>query len=148
MACCLAEDGIEAQLFLLDSFTSNQPESWQGRLTRWGRLVRAKKFREIQERAYYSVLSHLGLERLRKLRALGESHRWAMWSYRPQPSKLSAVYLEAAERISSRGRPSTGWVPLLGGGLTLHVAPGEHGSMAHGENAAVLADLLSASLPP
>jgi amino acid adenylation domain-containing protein len=148
MACCLAEEGVEARLFLVDSFTSNYPESWRSHWTRWNRLFRDKRVREIQERVYYSVLSQLGLGRLRKLRGLGESHRWAMWSYRPRRSDLSAIYFEASERISGLGRPSPGWVPLLGGGLTLHVIPGGHGDMVKGENAAVLAEALSACLSP
>lgn len=148
MACCLAEEGVEARLFLVDSFTSNYPESGRSHWTRWNRLFRDKRVREIQERVYYSVLSQLGLGRLRKLRGLGESHRWAMWSYRPRRSDLSAIYFEASERISGLGRPSPGWVPLLGGGLTLHVIPGGHGDMVKGENAAVLAEALSACLSP
>jgi hypothetical protein len=71
-----------------------------------------------------------------------------MWSYRPRRSDLSAIYFEASERISGLGRPSPGWVPLLGGGLTLHVIPGGHGDMVKGDNAAVLAEALSACLSP
>jgi amino acid adenylation domain-containing protein len=148
MARCLAESGIEVQLFLLDSFIPNYRETWRSHWIRWNRLVSNKRFREIQERVYYAVLSRLGLRRLRKLHGLGESHRWAMWSYRPQSSDLSAIYFEASERVSGLGRPSSAWKPLLRRGLTLHMIPGWHGSMVHGENAAVLAEALSACLPP
>jgi amino acid adenylation domain-containing protein len=148
MARCLAESGIEVQLFLVDSFTSSYREPWRSHWIRWRRLVSDKRIREMQERMYYSLLSRLGLGRLRKLRSLGESHRWAMWSYRPQPSDLSAIYFEASERLNGQGRPSPAWGTLLGGGMTLHMIPGAHGTMVKGESAAELAQAHSACLLP
>jgi len=148
MARRLMQDGIDVHLFLLDSFTSDHPESALSHLRRWSRLIKTGKVREIQERVYHAVLSRLGLGRMRSLRSLGESHRWAMWNYRPQSCDLSAVYFEASERIGGTSRPSSGWTSLLKGGLTLHMIPGRHGSMVHGENAKALAHALSASLPP
>ncbi len=148
MARCLAESGIEVQLFLVDSYTSNDRETWRSQWLRWSRLISAKRFRQIQERVYYRVLSRLGLGQLRTLRGLGESHRWAMWNYRPQRSDLSAIYFEASDRASDLVQPSSGWVPLLSGGLTLHTIPGGHGNMVKGENALALAQALSAHLPP
>jgi len=148
MARRLMQAGVEARLFLIDSFTSNHPESLRSHWLRWNRLVKEKKVREIQERIYHTLLSRLGLGRLRTLRSLGESHRWAMWSYRPQSSDVSADYFEASERISGMARPSTGWTPLLKGGMTLHRVPGGHGTMVKGDSAMALADALSACLPP
>ena len=147
MARCLAEAGVETRLFLVDSYIPDHPESLGNRWLRWNRLVRDKKFREIQERSYHMVLSRLGLRRMRVLRGLGESHRWAMWSYRPRICDLSAEYFEAVERIGGTARPSTGWTTLLKGGLRLHMIPGEHGTMVKGDSAVALANALSACLP-
>ncbi len=148
MARCLAQAGIEARLFLVDSFTSDHPESLRSHALRWKRLIRERRFREIQERIYHSVLSRVGMGRLRKLRSMGESHRWAMWNYRPRSSDLSAEYFEATERIPGMTRPSCGWIPLLQGGLRLHQVPGAHGTMVKGDSAAVLARAISACLRP
>ena len=147
MARCLFQQGIEARLFLLDSVTFNHPESLWSLWLHWNRLVKGKRIRELQERVYHTVLSRLGLRRLRALRSLGESHRWAMWSYRPRDCDLSADYFEASERINGSARPSMGWTPLLKGGLTLHMIPGTHGTMVKGDSVVILADALSACLP-
>jgi hypothetical protein len=132
----------------VDSLTSDHPESLRSHALRWRRLIRERKFREIQERIYHSVLSRMGLGRLRKLRSMGESHRWAMWNYRPRSSELSAEYFEATERIPGMTQPSSGWTPLLQGGLRLHQVPGAHGTMVKGDSAVVLAKAISACLRP
>ncbi|WP_296755538.1 thioesterase domain-containing protein, partial [Thiobacillus sp.] len=147
MARRLLQEGVEVQLFLLDSFVPNHAQSLSSSWHRWRRLIKQKKIRELQERTYYTVLNFLGLGRLRELRGMGESHRWAMWGYQPQGCDLSAYYFEASERIGGLTRPSEGWGPLLKGGLTLHLIPGAHGTMVKDANAVILADRLSACLP-
>ncbi len=147
MARRLLQEGVEVQLFLLDSFVPNHAQSLSSSWHRWRRLIKQKKIRELQERTYYTVLNFLGLGRLRELRGMGESHRWAMWGYQPQGCDLPAHYFEASERIGGLTRPSEGWGPLLKGGLTLHLIPGAHGTMVKDANAVILADRLSACLP-
>jgi acetoacetyl-CoA synthetase len=147
MARRLLQEGVEARLYLLDSFTANHAESFGSRWRRWRRLIRRKRIREMQERIYHAVLCRLGLGRLRTLNGLGESHRWAMWSYRPQSCALSAHYFEASKQIAGEANGSAGWLPVLKGGMTLHIIPGAHGTMVKDSNAVILADILSACLP-
>src|SRR5574340_900419 len=147
MARRLLQGGVEAGLYRLDSFTANHAESFSGHWRRWRRLVKQRRIREMQERIYHTVLSRLGLKGLRTLNGLGESHRWAMWNYRPQSCELSAHYFEASKQIAGEAKGSAGWLPLLKGGMTLHIIPGGHGTMVKDSNAVILAEALSACLP-
>jgi thioesterase domain-containing protein len=146
MARLLENEGIETKLFMVDTFLPNQPRSFWRRLNGWLNLVKPDHFRDLQERIYHSFLSSLGLSHLRSLRGLGESHRWAMWSYHPQASGLSADYFEASERANNQPRPSAGWASFLNGGITIHMIPGTHGTMVKHNNALVLAKKISACL--
>jgi amino acid adenylation domain-containing protein len=93
--------------------------------------IRGRKWnlRHIQELAYFSVLHPLHLDRLRQLRATGEAHRWAHWSYRPKPQAIP-IELFIAEKSSGRGAANKlGWTRWTHGTIRFHHFPGEHSGL-------------------
>jgi amino acid adenylation domain-containing protein len=88
-------------------------------------LVRGKDLRLVQERFYALALSAVGLPQLRKLKGVGESHRWALWRYKPRPFAGRITVFRPVSYEYSRD-PALGWTPLAGGGVDVHLIPGRH----------------------
>jgi thioesterase domain-containing protein len=98
----------------------------------WLRLLsgaaRSGDWRFAQERIYQACLHPAGLRRLRRLRGLGETHRWALWSYRPGCYNGRALLIRPSGLPEDLG-PALGWERLIGQGLVVRTLPGEHGDL-------------------
>ncbi len=103
---------------------------------------RQKRYRALQERAYHYLLTRLGLSNLRRLKSLGESHRWALWSYAPEPYPGSAVLVEAMGSSKKYGDTHLGWEGLVRGGLNVETITGSHGLVVKNEQAEQVASLI------
>ena len=88
-------------------------------------LVRGQQLRLVQERWYALLLNAIRLPRLRSLKGVGESHRWALWSYTPRPYAGRITVFRPASYEYSRDA-SLGWAPLGDNGVEVHVLPGRH----------------------
>ena len=93
-----------------------------------GNLLHPSRWRGFQERFYFLALTALGLQHRRRLRRVGESHRWAYWSYRPHACEVDAVLLRAADGVLAEKLESD-WRSLLGPRLSIEDLPGDHYSL-------------------
>ncbi len=66
--------------------------------------------------------------------------------YVPGKCASPAVLFRAEQRRLPDDDPALGWTGFIGGGVTVRVSPGEHNTIAVGENAAVLAREIMAAL--
>jgi amino acid adenylation domain-containing protein len=117
-----------ALLALLDTFA---PEV-RMRNSVWHKLLkvlRMKNARLLQERILHTVLHGLGRPNIRRLRAVGEAHRWAHWSYRPRPYAGRLTLFVAKQSANFATDPALGWRGLAGGDLDIREVPGTHGLM-------------------
>ena len=97
----LRRDGDEiGLLFIIDAMAPPYPAF--GNLQAYLDFARPSNARLLQERLYYLALSYLGLERLRKLERLAEAHRWALWSYQPQPYEGDIVLCRPVDHQYSK----------------------------------------------
>ena len=87
---------------------------------------RKLNLRQLQELAYFSVLHPLNLDRLRRLRTIGEAHRWAHWSYRPRPYAHPIEFFVAKDSTDRAGTDTLGWVLWANGSVRVHRLPGSH----------------------
>jgi thioesterase domain-containing protein len=106
------------------------------------KLLAFKNLRRHQERIYHHFLHPLGLHRLRKMQTIGETHRWAHWSYKhvPYPGRIDLFV--AAESEKHATDPLLGWSKVARGGLAVHSVPGTHGLMVKAPCVDVLAEKL------
>lgn len=90
----------------------------------WRSLI-AWRPRLIQERLYQVALDAIGQPHRRGLRTLGESHRWAMWRYRPG-TYPGPVFLVRAVPDGAPPQNHWGWERLAGGPVEVRAvaAPG------------------------
>ncbi len=132
----------QVKLMLIDTYFPRHPESFSEVMSKWLELVRNRKYRDIQERVYYTVLGMLGLRRYRRLRGMGESHRWALWSYIPKPYAGQAVYIEAEDGAHLKIPQHAPWSNCVQGGMEILKIPGSHGHMVHEPHVAELARCL------
>jgi len=108
-------------------------------------LIRGKELRLVQERFYALALNAMRLPRLRRLKGVGESHRWALWSYRPQPFVGRLTVFRPAEYEYSRDA-ALGWASLAEQGVEVHVLPGRHRDLVKEPGVQRLAQRLNACL--
>ena len=106
------------------------------------KLLTLKNLRRHQERIYHQFLHPLGLHRLRKMQTIGETHRWAHWSYKhvPYPGRIDLFV--AAESEKHATDPLLGWSKVAKGELVIHSVPGTHGLMVKAPCVDVLAEKL------
>lgn len=130
-----------AHLILLDCHTPWATQ--KGRIRRrLNKLRTLEGLRQYQERLYHRVFHTFGLRRLRRLRTIGESHRWAHWSYKPQPYAGHIDLFVAAESAKHATDPLLGWGKIAIGTLKVHVVPGTHAQIVKQPDVVVLADML------
>ena len=132
-------------LALLDCFAPGV--KLKGSHWRWlRRWVTLNGLRLIQERLYFKILFPLGLRHLRQIRAIGEAHRWAHWSYRPvsYPERIDLFIAAASEKEATD--PLLGWSKIAGGDLMIHTVPGTHGLIVKAPYVEVLAGKLQSIL--
>lgn len=89
-------------------------------------LVRGKDLRFVQERLYALVLNTIRLPQLRKVKGVGESHRWALWSYKKPPSIPGRITLFRPTNYEYSRDAALGWASLADDGVELHLLPGRH----------------------
>jgi amino acid adenylation domain-containing protein len=104
--------------------------------------LKLKRYRIIQERTYHFVLSRLGLAKLRDVRSLGESHRWAQWSYVPKPYAGEVLLFEATGTKEQYGDTHLGWKKLIQGKLVVKLISCSHGFVVKNEQAVQVASLM------
>jgi len=141
MACQLrAQDQEVALLALVDSLAPGpNPRLWIQLLAD---LARGRNLRLAQERVYHLLLHPTGLGRLRRLRGLGETHRWALWSYRPSPYAGDALLLRPTDYPYSHD-PALGWGRLVQSGLAVRAIAGRHGDLVKEPGVRALAPALN-----
>ncbi|CAG9933602.1 protein of unknown function [Candidatus Nitrotoga arctica] len=128
-------------LALLDSFAPGvrlKRNFWKGLY----KILTFQDLRGYQERIYYLFLHTLGLRRLRKMKTIGETHRWAHWSYKHSPYPGRIDLFLAAESEKHATDPLLGWSKVAKGDLVVHSLPGTHGLMVTPPCVDVLAEKL------
>jgi thioesterase domain-containing protein len=60
---------------------------------------------------------------------VGEAHRWAHWSYRPQAYLHPIEFFIVTDSENRAGTDSLGWARWTNGSLRIHRLPGHHRSM-------------------
>jgi thioesterase domain-containing protein/acyl carrier protein len=111
----------------------------------WKGLYETLTFQDLrwhQERIYHRFLHTLGLRRLRKMKTIGETHRWAHWSYKPIPYRGRIDLFLAAESEKYATDPLLGWSKVAKGNLVVHSLPGTHGFLVKSPCVDILADKL------
>jgi amino acid adenylation domain-containing protein len=143
MALQLRESGYDnLMLFMIDAINPRLTDTLKDYL-RFVRLnIKLKRYRLIQERTYYFVLSRLGLEKFRDLKILGESHRWAQWSYVPKPYTGSVVLFESTGSKKLYGDTHLGWKKLVQGTLDVILISSSHGLVVKDEQAGQVASVM------
>jgi amino acid adenylation domain-containing protein len=113
-----------------------------------GRVLTTWHPRALQEKVYQITLDAVGLSNRRRLKTLGESHRWALWRYRPEHHRRH--YEGAAVLIRCTGEPSHepddwGWGSVIGGPITVHsVTASSHTEIMQAPYVREVADVLRA----
>jgi thioesterase domain-containing protein len=93
------------------------------------RVLSGSGLRDLQEFLYHRLLTAVGRPDLRRLRTVGEAHRWAHLSYRPRPYPGDVEFFLAAESAARVADPTLGWGELVQGTVVTHEVPGSHGLM-------------------
>jgi thioesterase domain-containing protein len=102
--------------------------------------------RWIQEFMYFLLLHSVNLDGLRELRTVGEAHRWAHWSYRPQPY-AGPIELFMAQNAADRARADNlGWDRWAKGTIRIHHLLGSHGALVKAPIVEELAGRLQACI--
>jgi thioesterase domain-containing protein len=118
-----------ALLALLDTYAPRAGPVWSW-IDELAALRTGKRNpRQLQELAYFSVLHTLKLKPLRRFRTVGEAHRWAHWSYRPQAYLHPIEFFIVTDSENRAGTDSLGWARWTNGSLRIHRLPGHHRSM-------------------
>ncbi|MCB1906474.1 MAG: amino acid adenylation domain-containing protein [Rhodocyclaceae bacterium] len=118
-----------ALLALLDTY-SPQPADARLRIANAAALLRGRwSLRFLQERVYFKLLHGLKLDRWRRLRDVGEAHRWAHWSYRPKPYPDPVEFFVAESSAPAAQRNCLGWSRWMSGTTRMNYLPGRHGDM-------------------
>jgi amino acid adenylation domain-containing protein len=107
---------------------------------------RKLKLRHLQELAYFSVLHLLNLDGLRRMRTVGEAHRWAHWSYRPRPYAHPIAFFVAKVSAERAGADNLGWIRWANDNVRIHRLPGNHGDLVKPPVVDELATLLQACI--
>ena len=108
-------------------------------------LLRGRHLRLVQERLYVLVLNALRLPRLRQLEGIGESHRWALWTYKPRPFAGRITLFRPIDYEYSKDA-TLGWGPLARGGVEVHALPGKHTDLTNKAGSRGLAEQLNQCL--
>lgn len=130
-----------SSLVLLDCYAprvSHKGKFW----TQLRKLLTLKNQRQFQEQLYHRILYPLGLRRLRNLQTIGETHRWAHWSYIPKPYPGRIDLFVAAESEERATDPLLGWSKVAKGDLVIHSVPGTHGLIVKSPHVEMLAEKL------
>jgi thioesterase domain-containing protein len=106
------------------------------------RLLTLKDLRHFQEYLYHRILYPPGLRNLRQMHTIGETHRWAHWSYKPKPYPGRIDLFVADESEKRASDPLLGWSKVIKGELVVHSVPGTHGLMVKAPCVDVLAEKL------
>ena len=116
-------------------------------------LIRAlaeRRIRHFQERLYQIVLNATGLSHRRRLNAIGESHRWALWHYRPDTHSGSyggPLTLVRCQRESPGEPADMDWGKLTNGTVAVYELPApSHGEIMGLPHVKDVADQLRAEL--
>jgi amino acid adenylation domain-containing protein len=125
----LRAEGHEVLLFMLDTVSPRHKRTFKQNMLRWFELIRAGSYREVQERVYFHIFNLLKVPHRRRLEKLGESHRWAIWAFRPRPHPGNVVYFEAEHGPAHTRAPHLEWQGLVDGSFTLERISGTHGSI-------------------
>jgi amino acid adenylation domain-containing protein len=97
--------------------------------------------------ARYQTFETLGVPVPRELLDVKQAAYLAAAQYVPGPYSGSAILFRAGQHpCSLDDDPTLGWGKLVGGGVEVRVVPGDHNTIAVGENAAVLAREIMAAL--
>ncbi len=118
-----------ALLALLDSYAPRGATvaRWLSELKNAAR--HRSTLRHLQEYTYFALLHPPRLGRLRKLHNIGEAHRWAHWSYRPQPYPHPIELFVAQESAVRAAADRLGWAHVVNGATRIHQLPGRHGDI-------------------
>ncbi len=128
-------------LALLDCYApgiKRKGEFWR----QFHQFITLKNLRGLQEQLYHRILHPLGLRRLRQMYTIGETHRWAHWSYIYEPYAGRIDLFVAAESKESATDPLLGWSKVAKGDLVVHSVPGTHGLLVKTPYVDVLAEKL------
>jgi len=144
MARQLADEGDKVgRLILVDSSApGHNPRAWARYLLA---VATGSQLRMLQERVYQLLLHPLRLGRLRRLERLGEAHRWALWSYRPQPFAGRVLLIRPKDLEFARD-PTLGWSRYALGGVEVKTLSGAHGDLVTFQGAGPLADEVARAL--
>lgn len=144
MARALAECGEQvSHLILLDAIL---PQSGLlGHSRSLSTEFRARDYRLLQERLYFLILHSLGLDRLRKLQTVMESHRWAEFCYRPGRYSGGVLLIQSSETAESNSYEQR-WKSLISGDIELETVEGDHLSIMRSSALQHLADCVTAHL--
>ncbi|MCB1906877.1 MAG: amino acid adenylation domain-containing protein, partial [Rhodocyclaceae bacterium] len=135
-----------ALLALIDTYAPRPMgvERWRAELAA---LRRSKSsLRRLQELVYFAVLHRLKLGRWRRLRSVGEAHRWAHWSYRPKPYPDPVDFFFAEASAAKARADRLGWSRWIEGPTRMHMLPGDHGNLVKPPVVAELARHMQARL--
>jgi pimeloyl-ACP methyl ester carboxylesterase len=111
-----------------------------------GEVIQSRKFRLGQEWIYFLVLTRLGVERRRKLRQMGESHRWAVWRYKPGPYN-GPVAMFVTQESTGYYREQTFGLYAYAKDLHTKVLAGNHGTIMRDPEVAIAIKALLDSEP-
>lgn len=143
MAQQLKQQGEQvACLALLDTYGPGS--RWKKRrLKSWADMLAPGKLRHTQEKVYHRLLHPLGLRGLRQLGNIGESHRWAHWSYKPRRYDARIDLFVAADSAQAAADPTLGWQRMAPAELVRHaLAADSHGLIVKPPVVMELADKL------
>ena len=139
----LQKDGeTVARLFLIDSFSPLHRYSVAQKASKLWKIIKHKKYRELQEIIYHWSLNILDMKHRRQLKALGEAHRWGLWNYQPGVYDGDIIYFEAIGDSSRIQAAYTGWKELITGEIVLEQISGTHGLMVKEPHVSELANQL------
>jgi thioesterase domain-containing protein len=128
---------------LLAVIDSPMPVRWAGMLEDLG--APKERWRLVQERVYAITLNALRVPQLRRLKGVGESHRWALWSYRPRPLEGRILLINPRDDLRVR-RSERHWRALAREGVEVALLPGSHGDLMKEPGVALLAERIDAYL--
>ncbi len=123
----LREQGEDVHPLVLIDCMAAARRSLRSRLRRMreGGLTRAT-----QERAYHWLLTRIGRPDLRRLRRVGETQRWAHWSYVMHPYPGDVQLFATRDSIDESGGDDTlGWSKVVTGTLRIHRFQGNHAAL-------------------
>jgi len=133
------------QIYMFDSYLPIHMWRAADHLRRWQRIIKAGRMREVQENLYYFFLNGLRMKQLRRLRSLGESHRWAMWEYRAVPYNGDVTFFRAGRKGKDL-EPPRDWRSLVTGTLKVVDVDANHGNLIKEPAVTMIAEIIKKQL--